>query len=92
MKILIFKSIIDNKKDVLSYSDDASKIYQEKNQEEILDNINVLYVAFTRAEEQLYVISEIKINKDGSLPNTLSSNIIEYLQLNKNFNEKPIRI
>ncbi|CAM3722584.1 UvrD-helicase domain-containing protein [Flavobacterium gelidilacus] len=84
------KVLIDNKKDVLSYSDDASRIYQEKNQEEILDNINVLYVAFTRAVEQLYVISEIKINKDGSLPNTLSSNIIEYLQLNKNFNENQL--
>jgi len=46
-----------------------------------------LIVAFTRAVEQLYVISEIKINKDGKLPNTLSSYIIEYLQLNKNFNE-----
>jgi len=82
------KVLIDNKKDVLSYSDDASRIYQEKNQEEILDNINVLYVAFTRAVEQLYVISEIKINKDGNLPNTLSSYIIEYLQLNKSFNEE----
>jgi ATP-dependent exoDNAse (exonuclease V) beta subunit len=84
------KVLIDNKKDVLTYSDDASIIYQEKNQEEILDNINILYVAFTRAVEQLYVISEIKINKDGSLPNTLSSNIIEYLQLHKNFNENQL--
>jgi ATP-dependent exoDNAse (exonuclease V) beta subunit len=84
------KVLIDNKKDVLSYSDDASIIYQEKNQEEILDNINVLYVAFTRAVEQLYVISEIKINKNGDLPNTLSSNIIEYLQINKNFNENQL--
>lgn len=82
------KVLIDNKKDVISYSDNASEIYQEKNQEEILDNINVLYVAFTRAVEQLYVISEIKINKDGNLPNTLSSYIIEYLQLNKSFNEE----
>ncbi len=81
------KVLIDNKKDVLNYSDDASLIYQEKNQEEIVDNINVLYVAFTRAVEQLYVISEMKINKDGSLPNTLSSDIIEYLQSFKNFNE-----
>lgn len=81
------KVLIDNKKDVLNYNNDANIIYQEKNQEEILDNINVLYVAFTRAVEQLYVIAEIRINKDGSLPNTLSSNIIEYLQRYKNFNE-----
>lgn len=84
------KVLIDNKKDVLNYSEDASIIYHEKNQEEILDNINVLYVAFTRAVEQLYVISEIKINKDGSLPNTLSSNIIEYLQLQRNFDENQL--
>lgn len=84
------KVLIDNKKDVLNYSDDASIIYQEKNQEEILDNINVLYVALTRAVEQLYIISELRINKDGSLPNTLSSNIIEYLQLHKNFNENQL--
>ena len=89
--INFYKVLIDNKKDVLSYSENASEIYQEKNQEEILDNINVLYVAFTRAVEQLYVISEIKINKDGSLPNTLSSNIIEYLQLNKYFNEEQLQ-
>lgn len=84
------KVLIDNKKDVLNYSEDASIIYQAKNQEEILDNINVLYVAFTRAVEQLYVISEIKINKDGSFPNTLSSNIIEYLQLQGNFDENQL--
>ena len=84
------KVLIDNKKEVLNYSDDASIIYHEKDQEEILDNINVLYVAFTRAMEQLYVISEIKINKDGKLPNTLSSNIIEYLQLFKNFDENQL--
>lgn len=81
------KVLIDNKKDVLNYSDSASLIYEEKNQEEILDNINVLYVAFTRAIEQLYIISEIKINKDSSLPNKLSSYIIEYLQLNNYFNQ-----
>lgn len=80
------KVLIDNKKDVTKYSENAKRINHEKNQEEILDVINVLYVAFTRAVEQLYVISEIKINKDGNLPNTLSSFIIEYLQLCKNFN------
>ena len=89
-KINFHKVLIDNKKDVLNYNKNASEIYNKKNQEEVLDNINVLYVAFTRAVEQLYVISEIKINKDGVLPNTLSSFLIEYLQTNKNFDEKKL--
>ena len=89
-KINFHKVLIDNKKDVLNYNKNASEIYNKKNQEEVLDNINVLYVAFTRAVEQLYVISEIKINKDGVLPNTLSSFLIEYLQMKKNFDEKKL--
>jgi len=84
------KVLINNTKDVLNYSNTANKIYQEKNQEEVLDNINILYVAFTRAIEQLYVISEMRINKNGNLPNALSSYLIEYLQLNCNFNTEQL--
>ena len=38
----------------------ASEVYLHKKQEELLDEINVLYVALTRAEEQLYIISEMQ--------------------------------
>jgi ATP-dependent exoDNAse (exonuclease V) beta subunit len=37
--------------------EEAAAVFNQKKQEELLDNINVLYVALTRAEEQLYVMN-----------------------------------
>ncbi|MFD2892090.1 UvrD-helicase domain-containing protein [Flavobacterium chuncheonense] len=73
------KALVSAKKEVASYGDKAKEVYEVKSQEEILDNVNVLYVALTRAEEQLYVISNHLVNKSG-LPDNLSSYFIEYLQ------------
>ena len=57
-------------------------------QEELLDNINVLYVALTRAEEQLYVISQqLKPKKDGEYPSNMGSFFIKYLQNQSVFDE-----
>lgn len=39
---------------------------EQKEQERYLDDMNVLYVAFTRAVEQLHIISTSQIKKDGS--------------------------
>lgn len=47
------KVLIDNSSAVEGFGEEASEIYNLKKQEELLDNINVLYVALTRAEEQL---------------------------------------
>lgn len=38
---------------------------------EVLDNINAYYVAFTRAEQELYIISTEKQSKQASLQNAL---------------------
>ena len=73
------KALVNSKKEVVEYGEKAKETYETKNQEEILDIINVLYVALTRAEEQLYVISNHLLNKSG-LPDNLSSYFIEYLQ------------
>ena len=73
------KALVNSKKEVVDYGEKAKEIYDTKSQEEILDIINVLYVALTRAEEQLYVISNHLLNKTG-LPDNLSSYFIEYLQ------------
>ena len=55
-------------------------VFNLKKQEELLDNINVLYVALTRAEEQLYVISQsLKERKDGEFPSNMASFFIKYL-------------
>ncbi|MCV9932063.1 UvrD-helicase domain-containing protein [Flavobacterium sp. LS1R47] len=74
------KVLIDNSSAVAGFGEDAAVVFNLKKQEELLDNVNVLYVALTRAEEQLYVISqEIKPRKDGDFPGNMASFFIKYL-------------
>ncbi|MGV9002686.1 UvrD-helicase domain-containing protein [Flavobacterium sp.] len=79
------KVLVDKSSNVENYGEDASKVYSEKKQEELLDDINVLYVALTRAEEQLYVISEMqtKAKTTGEYPNNMATFFINYL-INRN--------
>nr|WP_315240894.1 UvrD-helicase domain-containing protein [uncultured Flavobacterium sp.] len=74
------KALIDNSSAVEGFGESASAVFNLKKQEELLDNINVLYVALTRAEEQLHVISQsLKERKDGDFPNNMASFFIKYL-------------
>lgn len=73
------KALVDTKKEVAEYGENAAQVYEERSQEELLDNINVLYVALTRAEEQLYVISNKNLTSKGELTNNMSSYFIKYL-------------
>ncbi|WP_394332821.1 3'-5' exonuclease [Flavobacterium gilvum] len=74
------KVLVDNSSAIEEFGEEASAVYNLKKQEELLDNINVLYVALTRAEEQLYVISQnIKPKKDGEYPSNMASFFIKYL-------------
>ena len=82
------KVLIDNSSAVEGFGSSASIVYNQKKQEELLDNINVLYVALTRAEEQLYVISQsLKPRKDGEYPENMASFFIKYLINKGEFNE-----
>lgn len=83
------KAYINSKTDVLNYSDNAKEVYLTKSQEEFLDTINVLYVALTRAKEQLYIISNKLVNKKGDfVENNLTYFFLEFLQNNnKNISE-----
>ncbi len=75
------KILVDKNSTVSNYGEAAAMVYNQKKQEELLDDINVLYVALTRAEEQLYVISSMQAqNKDGNYPNTMASFFIKFLQ------------
>lgn len=74
------KALIDLNKNVREYGVKAQEIFDIKKQEDLLDNINVLYVALTRAEEQLYIISNKKINSKGDLANNMSSLFVSFLQ------------
>lgn len=74
------KVLIDNSSAVEGFGEDALEIYTVKKQEELLDNINVLYVALTRAEEQLYIISSKNISSKGEIPkNNMCAFFINYL-------------
>ncbi|WP_264566339.1 UvrD-helicase domain-containing protein [Flavobacterium sp. N3904] len=74
------KVLVDNSSAIEEFGSAASAVYNLKKQEELLDNINVLYVALTRAEEQLYIISQnIKPRKDGEYPSNMASFFVKYL-------------
>jgi ATP-dependent exoDNAse (exonuclease V) beta subunit len=75
------KVLIDNNKAVEGFGEEAKLIYDQKKQEELLDNVNVLYVALTRAEEQLYIISNKNLTAKGEAKdNNMSSFYIKYLE------------
>lgn len=78
--------LIDKSSKINDYGQDAQNVFAQKKQEDLLDNINVLYVALTRAEEQLYVISSWKEpNAKGELPNNLTSYFREFCQYHAGF-------
>jgi len=74
------KALIDSSRAVSEYGEKAAELYFIKSQEELLDNINILYVALTRAEEQLYIISNRNFTARGELTNNMSSYFIKFLQ------------
>jgi ATP-dependent exoDNAse (exonuclease V) beta subunit/very-short-patch-repair endonuclease len=85
------KVLIDNSKAVEGFGEQAKLVYDQKSQEELLDNINVLYVALTRAEEQLYIISQyLKQRKDGEYPSNMASFFIKYLINEHVFDEEKL--
>ncbi len=89
-QLVIPKALVDLKNDVKMYGETAQRLYDQKKQEELLDNLNVLYVALTRAEEQLYIISNYKRSKTGTLPNTLATFFVTYLEDSGRFSENEL--
>ena len=83
----IGRALVNKNKSVEGFGDEAKTIFSQKKQEDLLDDINVLYVALTRAEEQLHIISSIKMKSNGDLPNNMSSFFIKFLQSQHLFNE-----
>ncbi|MFA9192559.1 UvrD-helicase domain-containing protein [Flavobacterium sp. FZUC8N2.13] len=82
------KALIDNSSAVEGFGEEAKLVYDQKKQEELLDNINVLYVALTRAEEQLYVISNMNLTSKGEVKkNDMSAFFVNYVMSKGVFNE-----
>jgi ATP-dependent exoDNAse (exonuclease V) beta subunit len=85
------KVLVDNSKAVEGFGAAAKSVYVQKSQEELLDNINVLYVALTRAEEQLYVISNMNLDSKGvARKNNMSTFFVNYLLNKGEFNEEKL--
>jgi ATP-dependent exoDNAse (exonuclease V) beta subunit len=72
------KALVSSSKAIETFGENAKAVYLQKEEEILLDNVNILYVALTRAEEQLYIISNYNQNKNG-LPNNMSSFFVEFL-------------
>lgn len=83
--------LVDNNKSVTEFGPAANHVYEEQKQQELLDNINILYVALTRAEQQLYIISRfLKKKKDGDYPNNMASLFMAYLEQEGILEEKKL--
>lgn len=84
-------SVLINYSDKLKYlGNEGERLFDERREELELDNFNVLYVALTRAVEQLYVVSDIKINKDGEDLKSTSGLFINYLKTNGLWNPEQL--
>lgn len=83
------KVLIDNNKNVEEFGELAASVYQQKKEEELLDNINILYVALTRAEEQLHIISSMNLTSKGEISsNNMSTFFLTFLQDNNLFDSQ----
>ncbi|MCB0443241.1 MAG: UvrD-helicase domain-containing protein, partial [Flavobacterium sp.] len=81
------KILIDNNKDVEELGELASAVYHQKKEEELLDNVNILYVALTRAEEQLHIISSMNLTSKGEIvSNNMSTFFLSFLEEKEMFN------
>nr|WP_299032441.1 UvrD-helicase domain-containing protein [uncultured Tenacibaculum sp.] len=75
-------------KDLNYVNDRGLEIYQQQREELELDNFNLLYVALTRAVEQLHVITEKKISSKGEENTNFYSGVfINYLKAQNLWND-----
>lgn len=66
-------------KEVELLSESGRKLYKREREKLELDNLNLLYVALTRAEEQLYIITEEVLEKNIGGSTKYSDFFVNYL-------------
>ncbi len=72
---------INYSKTISDYGEEAKDIVLQRQSQLELDKFNLLYVALTRAVEQLYIISKLELTSKGATnPNKFSGKLINYLQ------------
>ncbi len=73
--------LVSNTKDLALINDRGFEIFNQQKEELELDNFNLLYVALTRAVEQLHVITEYRISAKGEENTNFYSGVfINYLR------------
>ncbi len=81
-------ALLNYNKDFENYSETSVTIYNQHQAELELDNINLLYVALTRAIEQLYIISSTKVDENSNENLSFFSGMfINYLKHIKKWDE-----
>ncbi|MBQ4819848.1 UvrD-helicase domain-containing protein [Aquimarina sp. MMG016] len=82
---------INYNKSISDYDSRAEKIVVERQAKLELDTFNLLYVALTRAEQQLYIISKKELTSKGeSNKNKFSGKLIHYLQYKNLWNPEQL--
>ncbi len=75
------QALLNYNKDFENYSEAGTQIFNKHQAELELDNVNLLYVALTRAVEQLHIITNKQIDKKGNENLSLYSGMfINYLK------------
>ncbi len=72
--------MISSRKELQYVGDRGNQLYKRKRQELELDNFNLLYVALTRAQQQLHIITEKKMVKGQEKQHYYSGIFINYLK------------
>ncbi|MDT0691306.1 UvrD-helicase domain-containing protein [Salegentibacter sp. F188] len=81
-------SYLSASKKMLNWNPASGEVYQELLQQKELDTLNVLYVACTRASDQLYILTNFELDKKGiSKTNKTSGLLIEFLRSKGLWNE-----
>ena len=75
--------LLNYNKDFESFGPEGAAIFKDHQSKLELDNINLLYVALTRAAEQLYIVGNAAVSKNGAENlKTYSGLLINYLKSN----------
>jgi ATP-dependent exoDNAse (exonuclease V) beta subunit len=74
---------------IQEYGKIGEQLYLERQSQLELDNFNILYVAFTRAVQQLHVITKKEMDRNGNERlQTFSGLFINYLKENNRWNDE----
>lgn len=82
------KLMINHSAALKNYGQQGASLYAERHNEQQFDNINVLYVALTRAVQRLYVLSRFR---ESVLPKNYSHLFTDYLRTSGKLQEGQLR-